>query len=844
MSIIVILVIIFVVWLIVANINSINEGKRQMRESARLQYIKEHYPEAYNEYCTWEARNKYGRSRIPEVIGWDDKTWELQNAMLLVKKNQRERSEKEEKWAKEQHDFAEQCVAIAKKKMPGFGFYKYYPKISTVTKDGKPTNMDMLVWQHFPNSLCLCEDLDYTNVQYAKNNLANLPKFKNKTRYFTDVVYDKIVAFIKELRKEDESLLIYLNFNIKDWSTDALKYHYGKIIDGLGTSHIVTSPTNLPIGNDSKHWENKLTRKLVIIDMMTENEWLNWNCTHVFENIRDKHPLICYISLLKCFDRQEMIDVISHANAEAEKRVADERLNEEKQKLIKQSCEDRKWEEEQKAFSSKVYTIAVKHIPNIGSCNYSVNYDSSNNEGKPYLGSFSLWQFFPLASCLEENLDYTNCEDIKNNTQCIQVFRKYGIKLDIASVSKPINKFFVELAANWKCLFFFNDEIKFWSDDALNVTYRSLKTPEGCKTLNIARFRSTNKALGLNNTYSSAKESLGDQDCEVIVIVDAFTANGQLFKNIQEILPLCRNHHPKIIYLSLLKCYDRKEMLEVISVREKEAEKRKVEEKVKEEERKRKDAETKELEERKRKAEEKARLQITAKDVLVNNAKDWEPLYGDFYYTWLFYYYPTTCDFEANESEWHDRRTIWNFKNDPDKNISSIQHEDALSNVIPQIHQRLSDSFGEEYLQFLTLVCLPASTKVKNAARYYKFSKWLCEETGMENAYDYVHIVQDGMSKKDPQNTTGRSIQPVVEYDKDYFKGRNVLLFDDVVTKGGTMLRYKEALEREGATVIGGFCLGKTKHERPIQGGMSNSSAQIFPPQPTTFSDNDFELPF
>ena len=115
------------------------------------------------------------------------------------------------------------------------------------------------------------------------------------------------------------------------------------------------------------------------------------------------------------------------------------------------------------------------------------------------------------------------------------------------------------------------------------------------------------------------------------------------------------------------------------------------------------------------------------------------------------------------------------------------------------------------------MVCLPASTNAKNVARYDDFSNRLCEETGMENAFAHVHIIQDGMSKKDPRNTTGRSIQPVIEYDKAYFKGRYILLFDDVVTKGGTMLRYKEAMEREDATVIGGICLGKTKHERPIQ---------------------------
>ena len=85
----------------------------------------------------------------------------------------------------------------------------------------------------------------------------------------------------------------------------------------------------------------------------------------------------------------------------------------------------------------------------------------------------------------------------------------------------------------------------------------------------------------------------------------------------------------------------------------------------------------------------------------------------------------------------------------------------------------------------------------------------------MENGYEHTHVVKDGMSKNHPENHTGRSIQPVIEFDKDFFRGKNVLLFDDVVTKGGTMLRYKDILKDKGATVIGGICLGKTKHEPP-----------------------------
>ena len=590
MSIIVILAIIFVIWLIVANINAMNEGKRQMRESAWLKSIREKYPEAYNEYFTWEARKRHGRDMKSELMGWTDKRWEMENNMLIVKKNQRIRSEKEEKWAKEQHDFAEKCVEIAKKTMPGFGYYKYFPQVSTITKDGKPSKMKMLVWQHFPEGLCLCEDLDYTNVQYAKNNLANLQFFKRKTRYFTDVVYDKIIAFIKELRKDDE-VLVYLNYNIEDWDSDVLTYHYNKIKEGLANSNITTSLTRLPNGEKSVTLDKLLKRKIVIIDMMTEKHDLNFNCVRIFEDIREKQPLISYFSFLKCYDRQEMSDNIKNANAEAEKRAAEERAKEEERK--RKEAEEAKRKEE-------------------------------------------------------------------------------------------------------------------------------------------------------------------------------------------------------------------------------------------------------ELAEKKRKEEERVKLLAQAPTIFIENVKTWEHLYGNFYYNYLFYYYPVNIpNFEATQEEWWNRRNVWDFKNDPDKNILPEDHETTLKEIIPQIRQKLSDTFGEEYLQFLTLACLPASTKVKNIARYEDFSNRLCAETGMINGYPYITIVKDGL----PRHETGQSVPPEVAI-ADWFYGKYVLLFDDVITRGRTMLRYKEILERKGAIVVGGFTLGKTKHERPIQGGMPNPSTQLFPPQSTTFSNNDFELPF
>lgn len=47
-----------------------------------------------------------------------------------------------------------------------------------------------------------------------------------------------------------------------------------------------------------------------------------------------------------------------------------------------------------------------------------------------------------------------------------------------------------------------------------------------------------------------------------------------------------------------------------------------------------------------------------------------------------------------------------------------------------------------------------------------------------------------------------------------------------------------------GAIVVGGLSLGKTKHERPIQGRIPNPfTRSVFPPQPMTTSDPD-DLPF
>lgn len=204
------------------------------------------------------------------------------------------------------------------------------------------------------------------------------------------------------------------------------------------------------------------------------------------------------------------------------------------------------------------------------------------------------------------------------------------------------------------------------------------------------------------------------------------------------------------------------------------------------------------------------RTEEQEKKALPSKVSSWNTLFGNFHYTYLLRYFPTTCDFEATESEWEDRYTVWNFKNTPGK-TSLREHLKALDTVIPKVKSKLISTFGRSALKHITLVCIPASTAIKTEARYKEFSRRLCDETGMANAYWYMDVVSSSAEKK--FGGSGISTDNV-EFDSNFFRGRYIILFDDVITKGESMLRFKRKMEELGAIVLGGISIGKTTHSR------------------------------
>lgn len=545
----------------------------------------------------------------------------------------------------------------------------------------------------------------------------------------------------------------------------------------------------------------------------------------------------------------------------------------------KEAAEYNELESNQKDFNAEGISLAKKIAPSFGRYTYSIPWEKRDEKGNLKKTNLEIWQFFPDSVCLNQELDYSLMEWRRDNFNNLPEFKAKTRHWN-DSVYDSINTFIKEIAIKYPLGLLFNNYINGWQEDALSYHYAK-----------ISKDIQNTKVVELD--YMNRKLL---QDIKFLIIIDCFTENSVLIEKCKNILT---NNKVCIIYLSLLKCHDTKEMQDIINQRKIEYEKEQEQIRIEEEARKKKEQEEKIIAEYNRIKEQYpagteffleyilrydgnvpfavyrheamikkyepiyseylnierlyphgldkfetqniderfSNIEVYVENVVKNkkeiselestylnqekeqqninckklklSVSPWKILHGSIPYNHLLYYYPTTCETEATDDEWDDRWTVWNFKNTPGK-TKEFDHEKVLDEVIPQIISKLHEVFDDESLSRLTLVCIPASSAEKTEKRYKEFSQRLCEETGMINAFCHISVTENSEEKKfgGKGMTTNN-----VTFDEAFFKTSNVLLFDDVITKGETMLRFKNKLEQLGANVICGFSIGKTKHE-------------------------------
>ncbi len=468
-----------------------------------------------------------------------------------------------------------------------------------------------------------------------------------------------------------------------------------------------------------------------------------------------------------------------------------------------------KWEQRQRVFGNGCCNKAKEILPTFGRYFYDVNYVRINTYGEDSMCKFRIWQFFPVSICIERSInDLMQVPRLMFKSVSLPRYKNHERTFDEQTYNQIIS-FIKKLGDEKDILVYYNSESNGWTTEEQWQQLNPIISSDH-NWLEYDPLSEEVRGIKTDDEYDALVNFKG----KYIVVLDTMTENyhlKDLCKRIREVYPA---DAPLICYISLLKCYDSAEVEEQIQ-----AEK-----------------------ERKLKIQQEKQKEEKAKKDLIEAVSSWDTLIGGLHYSYLFYYYPTTCEFEATEEEWQNRWIIWDFKNTPGK-TSSSDHQKALGKAIPMLKDKLVSTFNSENLKYLTLVCLPASSQVKTAARYEEFSEKICSELGLINAYSHISVIKEKEEKH--LGGSGTNINNL-HFDETFFKGKYVLLFDDVITKGNTMRLFKSKMESLGAVVVGGLSLGKTKHERPNSPIITESprifKPKPFPPQPTY--NNDDDLPF
>ena len=108
-------------------------------------------------------------------------------------------------------------------------------------------------------------------------------------------------------------------------------------------------------------------------------------------------------------------------------------------------------------------------------------------------------------------------------------------------------------------------------------------------------------------------------------------------------------------------------------------------------------------------------------------------------------------------------------------------------------------------------VCVPASCQRTTVRRYRRFSAELCKVCKAINGFDYV-TVEGHRGKKHRQASLGSADLFRGTYiDETFFRGKKVVVFDDICTTGKSSQAFIERLENAGASVRMALFLAKTR---------------------------------
>lgn len=164
-------------------------------------------------------------------------------------------------------------------------------------------------------------------------------------------------------------------------------------------------------------------------------------------------------------------------------------------------------------------------------------------------------------------------------------------------------------------------------------------------------------------------------------------------------------------------------------------------------------------------------------------------------YTYLKEYLPVR--YSATLEQKSDRQIVYDFKN----GYCSLSVKNALVDRIRDIRQCFNG--------FNWRICfIPASTHAKTIARYKSLADFLQRETDIPCGISTIETIHDeesgyiGVKKANPADNFRINSSEV--------SNMNIILIDDVITRGTIFVRTADKLVANGAKQVVGLFLAKT----------------------------------
>lgn len=152
--------------------------------------------------------------------------------------------------------------------------------------------------------------------------------------------------------------------------------------------------------------------------------------------------------------------------------------------------------------------------------------------------------------------------------------------------------------------------------------------------------------------------------------------------------------------------------------------------------------------------------------------------------------------YSATPSQKTDRTTVYDFKN-------GICESRIFNSFVSIINGYVGNCKSDYVICFI-----PASSNAKTIRRYGNLSERLEKATGVKAYLSAIERTSD----KESGYLNGKTGNPIegISFNSNYFRGKKVILIDDVITRGRTFCMTANELLDRGATDVVGLFVAKT----------------------------------